>query len=136
MRWWRREHGASAVRVWRAAGIFVAISALVACTPQRTAIDPGQCREVLERGGTSAAYTQCLIEQARGKSVSGVPVLSERARAQLDSRREDPCFSGQTMSQNEYLACELARPSHPAPAREPARASEVAPLPLVVEPSQ
>jgi len=136
MGWWRRESERGALRLSYAVGLSAALFALAACAPQRTAIDPGQCREVLERGGTSQTYTQCLIDQARGKSVGGVPVLSERARAQLDSRQNDPCLTDQGMSQNEYLACELARPSHPAPAREPSRAGEITPLPLVLEPSQ
>jgi len=132
-RWVRRS---GAVRLSCVFGFSVALSVLAACSPQNTAIDPSQCRAILERGGSSQAYTQCLLEQAKGKSVGGMPVLSERARAQMESRQNDPCLAGQGMSQNEYLACELARPSLPAASREPMRAGDVAPLPLTVEPSQ
>ena len=106
------------------------------CAPQHTAIDPGQCRGILDRGGTSAAYTQCLLDQAKDKSVGGMPVLSDRARAQLGNKQDDPCLAMQGMTQNDYLACELARASHPAPAREPyGGAADVAPLPLIVKPT-
>jgi hypothetical protein len=136
MRSWKRAHDSRAAQLSRVLVFSVAISALAACTPQRTAIDPAQCRAILERGGSSQAYTQCLIDQAKDKSVGGMPVLSERARAQIDNRQNDPCLTAPGMSQNDYLACELARPSHPAPAREPMRAGDIVPLPLSVEPSQ
>ncbi|MGE5201437.1 MAG: hypothetical protein ACM3O6_05165 [Acidobacteriota bacterium] len=110
---------------------------LVSCAPTRTAIDPGQCRAILDRGGTSAAYTQCLLDQAKDKSVGGMPVLSDRARSQLDNRRDDPCLAGDAVTQNDYLACELSRPSHPASSKEPrSGAGQVSPLPLIVEPTQ
>jgi len=136
MRLRRRGRHSTSAQLARAVAFSAAISALAACTPQRTAIDPAQCRAILDRGGTSQAYTQCLIDQAKDKSVGGMPVLSERARAQMDSRQNDPCLTGPGITQSDYLACELARPSHPAPAREPTRAGDVVPLPLVLEPTQ
>lgn len=120
--------------LWVAVPAILAVP-LVSCAPTRTAIDPSQCRALLDRGGTSAAYTQCLLDQAKDKSVGGMPVLSERARSQLDNRRDDPCLMGEPMTQNDYLACELSRPSRPATRSEP-RAGQVAPLPLIVEPTQ
>jgi len=136
MRLRSRVRRTGAVRLSCAVAFCLPLSVLAACSSPNTAIDPSQCRTILEQGGSSQAYTQCLLEQARGKSVGGMPVLSERARAQMDNRQNDPCLAGQGMSQNDYLACELARPSRPAPSREPTRAGDVAPLPLAVEPSQ
>ena len=136
MRSRRRGRDPGAAAPWCAAVLFVVLIMLAACGSQRAAIDPARCRAILERGGSSQAYTQCLIDQAKDKSVGGMPVLSERARAQMESRENDPCLAGEGITQNDYLACELARPSHPAPAREPTRAGDVTPLPVLLEPSQ
>ena len=132
-----RPLSASALRLMWVAVSTVLAMPLVSCAPSRTAIDPSQCRAILDRGGTSAAYTQCLLEQAKDKSVGGMPVLSDRARSQLENRGDDPCLTGEAMTQNDYLACELSRPSRPASSKEPrGGAGQASPLPLIVEPTQ
>jgi hypothetical protein len=132
-----RRLSRNAVRLLWGAVLAVLATPIVSCAPTRTAIDPSQCRAILDRGGTSAAYTQCLLDQAKDKSVGGMPVLSERARSQLDNRRDDPCLTGEGLTQNDYLACELSRPARPASSSEPrAGAGQISPLPLIVEPTQ
>ena len=104
--------------------------AIATCAPDRTtAIDPVQCRSIIDQGGTSSAYTGCLLDRAKDKSVGGMPVLSERARSALNERDNGPCLSEGGMTQTDLLACELGRPPRPARAAEPQ-----ARLPLVVVP--
>jgi hypothetical protein len=105
--------------------------ATVACAPERaTAIDPAQCRSIVDQGGTSSAYTGCLLDRAKDKTVGGMPVLSERVRTALNDRDNDPCLSAGDMTQTDLLACELGRPPRPAPASEPQ-----AHLPLIIVPA-
>lgn len=99
----------------------VAILALVTVgrAPEQIAIDPVQCRSIIDQGGTLSAYTGCLLDQAKDKSVGGVPVLSERARSALNDRNNDPCLPAGDMTPTDALACELGRPPRRAPAAEP-----------------
>ena len=109
--------------------VAILVLVTVACAPERTAIDPAQCRSIIVQGGTSSAYTGCLLDRAKDKSVGGIPVLSERARSALNDRDNDPCLSVGDTTPTDLLACEIGRPPRPAPAAEPQ-----ARLPLVVVP--
>lgn len=117
-------------------GLFCAAAmlagAVAGCAPERTAaIDPAQCRSIIDQGGTSSAYTGCLLDRAKDKTVGGMPVLNERVRAALNDRDNDPCLSAGGMTQTDLLACELGRQPRPAPASEPQ-----AHLPLTIEPAR
>jgi len=115
----------------------IAILAVGACSSvPESAINPKLCKHILNQGGTAAAYTRCLLEQARGKSVGGIPVLSDQARSALQRRENDPCLADEKMAETELLACELGRPPQPATANEREDSSgKVPPLPLTIEPT-
>ena len=99
-------------------------------------IDPKLCKRVLDEGGSASAYTRCLLTQAQGKSVGGIPILSERARSALQDRENDPCMADEKLAETERLACELARPPQPATTNKREDSSGKAPpLPLTIQPT-
>jgi len=118
-------------------GALILALALGGCAAQQSAIDPALCKSLVGEDGTSTAYTRCLLDGARNKTVGGMPVLSESARLALQDAADDPCSASEYATTADLLSCELARPARaaPAPGRR-ASAGEAAPLPLVVVPAQ
>jgi len=118
-------------------GVVILALTLVGCASQQSSFDPALCQSTVSQGGSSTTYSKCLLGQARGKTVGGMPVLSERARLSLQDEEDDPCRAMQNATTADLLVCEMSRPSKPAPlAGSRVSSGETPPLPLVVMPAQ
>lgn len=113
----------------------LALGIATCSSTSESSIDPKLCKHILDEGGSTSAYTRCLLTQAQGKSVGGIPILSERARSALRGRENDPCMADEKLAETEVLACELARPPQPATTTELEDSSGKVPrLPLTIQP--
>jgi len=110
---------------------------LGSCAAQQSAFDPASCQSAVTQGGSTTAYTKCLLAGARDKTVSGMPVLSDSARLGLQNEEEDPCRKMEQSTTADLLACEMSRPLRPAPTIGPrVGVSDAPPLPLIVAPTK